>query len=81
MPPTKGKRQKAKLRLPVTLDEGKYGELPGRCRAGPVRAWMIRRAESEFVARHRSGIEADLPLRRPESGSERNKKAGGSRGQ
>lgn len=29
-------------------------------------AWLIRRALSEFVARHREGVAANLPLRRPE---------------
>lgn len=43
-------------------------------------AWLIRRAVSEFVARHRDGIEADLPLRRPEPEPGGGKKSGGSHG-
>lgn len=66
MPRTKSKKQN--VRLSVTLDEGEYAELT---RLGEEldlsAAWMIRRAVSEFVARHRDGIEADLPLRRPDA--------------
>ena len=79
MPRTKSKKQN--VRLSVTLDESEYAELT---RLGEEldlsAAWMIRRAVSEFVARHRENIEADLPLRRPESESAANKKAGGSSG-
>lgn len=75
------KSKKQSVRLSVTLDEGEYAELT---RLGGEldlsAAWMIRRAVSEFVARHREGVEADLPLRRPETDSPGNKKAGGSRG-
>lgn len=81
MPRTKSKKQS--VRLSVTLDESEYAELT---RLGEEldlsAAWMIRRAVSEFVARHRGGIEADLPLRSPETeaaaGTDR--KAGGTRG-
>ena len=77
----RSKSKKHSVRLSVTLDEGEYAELT---RLGTEldlsAAWMIRRAVSEFVARHREGIAPDLPLRRPESESPENKKAGGSRG-
>lgn len=80
MPPSKTKLHNA--RLSVAFDEGEYAELT---RLGAEldlsAARMIRRAVAEFVARHRDTIEADLPLRRPESGPKKNKKAGGSRGQ
>lgn len=76
MPRTKSKKQN--VRLSVTLDEGEYAELT---RLGEEldlsAAWMIRRAVSEFVARHRDGIEADLPLRRPDSRLAGVKKVGG----
>ena len=78
----RSKTKKHNVRLSVALDEGEYAELTLLgAELDLSAAWMIRRAVSEFVARHRSGIEADLPLRRPESGPEKNKKAGGSRGQ
>jgi len=79
VPRTKSKKHN--IRLSVTLDEGEYAELARLGRELDLSAaWMIRRAVSEFVARHREGIAADLPLRRPESESPGNKKAGGSRG-
>ena len=60
--------KKHSVRLSVALDEAEYEELT---RLGAdldlSAAWLIRRAVSEFVARHREGIEVDLPLRRPES--------------
>ena len=78
MPRAKSKKQN--VRLSVTLDEGEYVELT---RLGEEldlsAAWMIRRAVSEFIARHRHSIEADLPLRRPDSRLAGAKKAGGGR--
>lgn len=75
----RSKPKKRSVRLTVTLDEGEYTELT---RLGAEldlsAAWMIRRAVSDFVARHRENIEADLPLRRPESESAANAKVGGS---
>ena len=77
----RSKTKKHSVRLSVTLDKGEYAELT---RLGAEldlsAAWMIRRAVSEFVVRHRDGISADLPLRRPESESPGNKKAGGAHG-
>ena len=74
------KSRKQNVRLSVTLDEGEYAELT---RLGEEldlsAAWMIRRAVSEFIARHRDGIEADLPLRRPDRRLAGPKKAGGGR--
>jgi len=65
----------------VALDEGEYKELT---RLGAEldlsAAWLIRRAVSEFVARHRDGIEADLPLRSPEQEAALGEKTGGSSG-
>ena len=79
MPRSKSKNHS--VRLSVTLDRGEYAELT---RLGAELdlsgAWMIRRAVSEFVARHREGIAADLPLRRPEPELRGGKKAGGSHG-
>lgn len=76
MPRAKTKKQI--VRLSVTLGEGEYAELT---RLGEEldlsAAWMIRRAVSEFVARHRGGIESDLPLRPPEV--EATRKGGGAR--
>lgn len=73
------KSKKHSVRLTVTLNEGEYAELT---RLGAEldlsAAWMIRRAVSEFVARHRESIAADLPLQRPESEPTGEKKAGGS---
>lgn len=75
------KSKKHSVRLSVALDEGEYEELT---RLGAEldlsAAWLIRRAVSEFVARHRDGIEADLPLRRPEPEPGGGKKSGGSHG-
>lgn len=77
----RSKSKKHSVRLSVTLDESEYAELT---RLGIEldlsAAWMIRRAVSEFVVRHRDGIAADLPLQRPKSESGSDKKAGGSRG-
>lgn len=69
------------MRLSVTLDENDYAELT---RIGDEldlsAAWMIRRAVSEFVARHRTDVAPDLPLR-PADGKARGKKtAGGTNG-
>lgn len=79
MPRAKTKKQV--VRLSVTLDEGEYAELT---RLGEEldlsAAWMIRWAVSEFVARHRGGIAADLPLRPPELEAATQKKTGGSSG-
>jgi hypothetical protein len=75
------KSKKQSVRLSVTLDEGDYAEL---ARLGSEldlsAAWMIRRAVSEFVARYRSGIAADLPLRLPESEAAEDRKTGQLRG-
>ena len=73
--------KKKSVRLSVTLDEHEYAALT---RLGEEldlsAAWMIRRAVSEVVARHRDGIEADLPLRSPEAEVGTGRKAGGTRG-
>lgn len=65
----------------MTLDEGEYAELSQLAASLDLSAaWMIRRAVSEFVARHRDGIETDLPLRPAgaETGKKAKKKTGGS---
>ncbi len=73
--------KKHNVRLSVALDEAEYEELT---RLGAdldlTAAWLTRRAVSEFVARHREVIEADLPLRRPESEPGDGKKSRGSHG-
>ncbi|GAB4180975.1 MAG: hypothetical protein Tsb002_00460 [Wenzhouxiangellaceae bacterium] len=62
----RSKGQKNTVRLSVTLDEGEYAELSELAAYLDLSvAWMIRRAVSKFVARQRSGIEIDLPLRQP----------------
>ncbi|MCB1670213.1 MAG: CopG family transcriptional regulator [Pseudomonadales bacterium] len=62
----RAKAEKRSVRLSVTLDEGEYAELSELAASLDLSAaWMIRRAVSEFVARHRSGIKSDLPLRHP----------------
>ena len=62
----RSKRQKNSVRLSVTLDEGEYSELSQLAASLDLSAaWMIRRAVSEFIARHRTGIKSDLPLRQP----------------
>jgi hypothetical protein len=62
----RSKGQKNSVRLSVTLDEGEYAELSELAASLDLSAaWMIRRAVSEFIARHRSGIDSDLPLRQP----------------
>lgn len=62
----RSKGQKNSVRLSVTLDEGEHAELSELAASLDLSAaWMIRRAVSEFIARHRSGIESDLPLRQP----------------
>jgi 16S rRNA U516 pseudouridylate synthase RsuA-like enzyme len=77
----RSKSNKQNVRLSVTLDEGEYAELT---RMGEEldlsAAWMIRRAVSEFVARHRGGIAADLPLQTPEMEAAVQRKTGGSSG-
>ena len=78
MPCTKSKKQN--VCLSVTLDEGEYAELTRLSEEPDLSAaWTIRRAVSEFIARHREGIEADLPLLRPDSRLAGTKKAGGGR--
>ena len=77
------KAQKNSVRLSVSLDEGEYAELSKLAAALDLSAaWMIRRAVSEFVVRHRDGIESDLPLRppAPEQANKNTKKSGGSSG-
>ena len=80
MPRTKSKKHS--VRLSVALAEDEYAELT---RLGEEldlsAAWMIRRAVSEFVARHRAGIAPDLPLRPAEAEVKGDKKAGGSGGE
>lgn len=75
------KSKKHNVRLSVALDEGEYEKL---IRLGAElalsAAWLIRRAVSEFVAWHRDGVAADLPLHRAEPESPGNKKAGESHG-
>lgn len=75
------KSKKHSVRLSVALDEGEYEELR---RLGAEldlsAAWLIRRAVSEFVARHRDGIAPDLPLRPPELEAAAQRKTGGSSG-
>ena len=53
------------VRLTVTLDEQDHTEI--RRLAAELdlsTAWLIRRAISEFVGKHRNNIEPELPLRR-----------------
>ena len=75
----RSKSKKDNVRLSATLDDGEYAEL---ARLGAEldlsAAWLIRRAVSEFVARHGQGIATDLPLQRPDSQSARSKKPGGA---
>jgi len=75
------KSKKRSVRLSVALDEAEYEELT---RLGAEldlsAAWLIRRAVSEFVARHRDGIAPDLPLRPPELEATGRKTTGGTRG-
>jgi len=60
------KGQKNSVRLSVTLNEGEYSELSQLAASLDLSAaWMIRRAVSEFIARNRTGIKSDLPLRHP----------------
>jgi hypothetical protein len=60
------KGQKNSVRLSVTLDEGEYTELSKLAASLDLSAaWMIRRAVSEFISRHRPGVESDLPLQQP----------------
>jgi hypothetical protein len=62
----RAKAEKRSVRLSVSLDEHEYAELSQLAASLDLSAaWMIRRAVSDFVARHRSGIESDLPLRQP----------------
>lgn len=67
-------KKKHSVRLSVALDEREYEELDLSA------AWLIRRAVSEFVARHRDGIVPDLPLRPPEPEAEVQAKTGESSG-
>ena len=76
---SRNKAQKKQVRLSVSLDESEYAELS---RLGEQldlsAAWMIRRAVSEFVARHRNNLAQDFPLTPPDSQSgNRTEAAGG----
>ena len=66
------------VRLSVTLEESEYSELT---RLGASldlsAAWMIRRAVSEFVARHKNKLKPAFPLRKVEASAARIRKAGG----
>ena len=75
------KSKKHVVSLSIALDKAEYEELTrlGAC-LDLSAAWLIRRAVSEFVPRHREGIEADLPLCRPESEPDDGKKPRGSHG-
>ncbi|WP_419614277.1 hypothetical protein [Thiolapillus sp.] len=45
-------------------DEGEYSELSQLAASLDLSvAWMIKLAVSEFIARHRTGIKNDFPLR------------------
>jgi hypothetical protein len=69
------------VRLSVALDEAEYSELSRLGAALDLSAaWMIRRAVSEFIARHRDNLEPTLPLQRATSMPVRGRKAGGSGG-
>ena len=74
------KNKKHSVRLSVTLNEGEYAELT---RIGAAldlsAAWLIRRAVSEFVARHAGKLETELPLRRPASETVQPRTTGGAR--
>lgn len=77
----RSKNPKSSVRLSVSLDQSEYAELSKLAASLDLSAaWMIRRAVSEFVARHRDGIETDLPLRPPGTGAGKKakKKTGGS---
>lgn len=80
---SKTKNQKNSVRLSVSLDETEYAALSQLAASLDLSAaWMIRRAVSEFVARHRDGIENDLPLKSPNANQTRKntKKTGGTSG-
>ena len=70
------------VRVSVTLDEKEYAELT-RLAAGLdlSAAWMIRRALSEFVARHGGKVESGLPLRPASLDAAGRRKIGGTREQ
>lgn len=79
----KTKNQKHGVRLSVTLDASEYAALSQLAASLDLSAaWMIRRAVSEFVARHGDGIENDLPLKSPSANQKRKntKKTGGTSG-
>ena len=53
------------VRLSVTLDEQDHTEIQRLATELDLStAWLIRRAISEFVGKHRNKIEPELPLRR-----------------
>lgn len=68
---------KKSVRISVTLDEGEYAELT-RLAVGLdlSAAWMIRRAVSEFVARHGGNLESELLLRPVQQNAAGKKKVG-----
>lgn len=75
------KTKKRSVRLSVALDGGECEEQTRLgAELGLSAARLIRRAVSEFAARHRDGIEADLPLRQPGPEPGGGKKSGGSYG-
>ena len=60
------KSDRRSVRLSVTLDEEDHAALRGLATALDLStAWVVRRAVSEFVARHGEEAKAELPLRRP----------------
>ena len=59
----RGRRQE--IRLSVGFDARTHGALSALAREQDVAiAWVVRKAVSEFVARHAAGTEPELPLRR-----------------
>lgn len=77
----RGRSKKHSVRLSVTLDEEEYEELTRLgAKLDLSAAGLTRRAISGLVGRHRDGIEADLPLRRPEPEPRGGEKGGGSHG-
>lgn len=72
------KSNKKSIRVSVTLDEAEYVELTRLAASLDLSAaWMIRRAVSEFVARHGGKVESGLPLRPAAQRRAAAKKAGG----
>ncbi|MGK9231952.1 ribbon-helix-helix protein, CopG family [Inquilinus limosus] len=73
--------QRQAVRLSVTLDERDHATIQRLAADLDLStAWLVRRAISEFVARHGAELEPELPLRRSGTSADRQVRRGEENG-